>query len=91
MRKVTILALSLFLTTAVHAAGRPINVTDLLAMDRLSEPQLSPDGRRAVYTVATPDLQANRVARNIWIVTLATAETKQLTSTGRDGGCPLVA
>jgi dipeptidyl aminopeptidase/acylaminoacyl peptidase len=76
----------MFLTTAVVAVGRPIGTADLLALERLSEPQVSPDGSRAVYTVAIPDLGANRVARNVWIVTLATAEAKPLTSTGRDGG-----
>ena len=55
-------------------------------MERLSEPQLSPDGTRAVYTVALPDLQANRVARNIWLVSLKTGEARPLTTTGRDGG-----
>ena len=55
-------------------------------MERLSEPQLSPDGTRAVYTVAVPDLQANRLARNIWLVSLKTGDARPLTTTGRDGG-----
>ena len=55
-------------------------------MERLSEPQLSPDGTRAVYTVAVPDLQANRLARNIWLVSLKTGDARTLTTTGRDGG-----
>ena len=73
--KATIFALLTLLTaTAARAADRPIATNDLLAMERLSEPQLSPDGTRAVYTVAVPDLQANRLARNIWLVSLKTGE-----------------
>src|SRR5437867_3162472 len=93
LRKATICArltlltlLTLFPGTASQAAGRPIAVTDLLGMERLSEPQLSPDGTRAAYTVAVPDLQANRLARNIWLVSLKTGDARKITTTGRDGG-----
>ena len=55
-------------------------------MQRISDPQLSPDGTRAVYTVAVPDLAANRLVRNIWIVTLANGGARPLTTTGRDSG-----
>ena len=80
--------LTVFVPAAAQAAGRPITATDLLAMERLSEPQLSPDGTRAVYTVAVPDLQANRLARNLWLVSLKTGDARPLTTTGtgRDGG-----
>jgi dipeptidyl aminopeptidase/acylaminoacyl peptidase len=87
MGKLTIFALlTLGLAGSAAAAGRPIVVTDLLSMDRVSDPQLSPDGARAVYSVAAPDLPANRVARNLWIVTLANGDARPLTTTGRDGG-----
>jgi dipeptidyl aminopeptidase/acylaminoacyl peptidase len=72
--------------TIAQAAGRPMTAADLMAMERLSEPQLSPDGTQAIYTVAAPDLQGNRLARNIWLVSLKTGEAKPLTTTGRDGG-----
>ena len=88
MGKITIsaLLLSLSLAASALAAGRPMTVNDLLAMDRVSEPQLSADGARAVYSVAVPDLAANRLIRNIWLVTLGTGDSKALTTTGRDGG-----
>ena len=85
--KVTTCALlTVLFATSAQAAGRPITANDLLALERLSEPQLSPDGTRAVYSVAVPDLQANRLARNIWLVSLKTGEARALTVTGRDGG-----
>ena len=67
-------------------ARRAITVNDLLAMHRVSDPQLSPDGTRVVYTVATPDRSANRNASNLWIVPVSGGASRQLTFTGRDTG-----
>jgi dipeptidyl aminopeptidase/acylaminoacyl peptidase len=63
---------------------RPMTFDDLIAMHRVSDPQMSPDGRYIAYTVATPDLEANRVAPNIWIVPTAGGEPRQLTRSGSD-------
>ncbi len=71
---------------ATAQSKRAITVDDLLALHRVSDPQIAPDGSRVVYTVATPDRQANRVARNLWIVPTAGGTPRQLTFTGRDGG-----
>jgi dipeptidyl aminopeptidase/acylaminoacyl peptidase len=58
---------------------------DLMAMQRVSDPQISPDGRFVAYTVGTPDMDANRIARNIWIVATAPgSQPRQLTQTGQD-------
>ena len=72
-------------TSAAGQTRRAITVDDLLAMHRVSDPQISPDGTRVVYTVATPDRQANRSARNLWIVPVSGGTPRQLTFTGRDG------
>src|SRR2546422_8188950 len=50
------------------AAKRGITFDDLISLHRISEVQVSPDGKWAAYRVATPDLQANRSASNLWIV-----------------------
>ncbi len=69
----------------VSAAGRAITIDDLLAMHRISEPQISPDGTRVIYTVATPDLKANRSARDIWIAPIGGgADATPLTTSGKD-------
>ena len=56
---------ALVAAASADAAGRPITVNDLLSLPRISEPRLSPDGTRVVYTVAVPDLNANRTARDV--------------------------
>ncbi len=80
------LAALLVVPAAVSAQPRrAIGVDDLLALHRVSDPQISPDGSRVVYTVGTPDRQANRLSRNLWIVPVAGGTPRQLTFTGRDG------
>ncbi len=78
-----------FLLFALAAAAqaptrRPITVQDLLSIHRVSDPQISPDGQWVAYTVATPDLAANHISKNIWIVPARGGDPRQLTSTGSD-------
>ena len=63
---------------------RPISVDDLLAMHRVSDPQMSPDGKYVAYTVATPDREANHSVSNIWVVPTDGSEPRQLTRAGSD-------
>jgi dipeptidyl aminopeptidase/acylaminoacyl peptidase len=58
---------------------------DLISMQRVGEPQISPDGRFVAYTVGAAEMEANRIARNIWVVsTTPGSQPRQLTQTGRD-------
>jgi dipeptidyl aminopeptidase/acylaminoacyl peptidase len=58
---------------------------DLAAVQRVAEPQISPDGRAVVYTVGGADMDTNRIAHNIWIVSTAPgSQPRQLTQTGHD-------
>ena len=70
--------------TAVAAAGqtaekRAITFKDLISLHRVSEPQISPDGKWIAYSVATPDLEANHSVRDIWLVQAAGGDARQLT------------
>ena len=67
-----------------EAAKRAITFDDLIAMHRVAEAQLSPDGKWVAYMVATPDLEANRNATNLWMAPVAGGEAIQLTRTGKD-------
>ena len=62
--------LILVLPPVVHAAGEtnPFSVHDMLAMDRISDPQVSPDGQWIVFTLQTTDHDANRGRTDLWIV-----------------------
>ncbi|MGH9560708.1 MAG: TolB family protein, partial [Terracidiphilus sp.] len=50
----------------------------------VGEPQISPDARWIAYTVTTPDVDANRNASNIWIVSASGGDDRQLTRSGKD-------
>ncbi len=59
------------LAVQVQAADpHPFDVTDMVAMERVSDPQVSPDGTRAAFVVNTMDLEANRGRRDIFVVPL---------------------
>ncbi|QBX37195.1 S9 family peptidase [Brevundimonas sp. S30B] len=56
-------------TPAPHPAATPDAFTyqDMIGLNRLADPQVSPDGRRVVYSVTATDVDANRRATTLWI------------------------
>ena len=52
----------------------------MLAMDRISDPQVSPDGKRVAFVLRTTDLEANRGRTDLWLVGADGAGLRQLTS-----------
>jgi dipeptidyl aminopeptidase/acylaminoacyl peptidase len=78
--------LSLVCVSAIWAqapAKRAMTFDDLAAMQRVSEPQISPDGRSVVYSVGTTEMEPNRIARNIWVVSTSPgSQPRQLTQDG---------
>ncbi|MEM7482446.1 MAG: S9 family peptidase [Acidobacteriota bacterium] len=78
-RWITILALMLSPTVAL-AETHPFTVDDLLAMERVSDPQVAPDGKSVVFVLRTTDLDANRGRTDLWRVAIEDgAEPVQLT------------
>jgi dipeptidyl aminopeptidase/acylaminoacyl peptidase len=66
-------------------AKHAMTFDDLIAVQRVGDPQISPDGSAVVYTVGVADMDANRIAHNIWIVSTAPgSQPRQLTQTGHD-------
>jgi dipeptidyl aminopeptidase/acylaminoacyl peptidase len=69
---------------AQSAAKHPITFDDLMKMHRVSSPQISSDGKWVAFAVSTPEMEANRNAGNIWVVSTAGGEAMQLTQSGHD-------
>lgn len=65
---------------AAPAPRHAPTVDDLLAMERLSEPALSPDGRHLVFTLRATDLAANRGRTDLWLVGLDGQGLRRLTT-----------
>ena len=87
MRFIGILAAILLVAIAAKAQTLPrraITFNDLISMQRVSDPQISPDGNWIAYTVATPNLEANKIFRDVWIVPVSGGEPHQLTRGGSD-------
>jgi dipeptidyl aminopeptidase/acylaminoacyl peptidase len=57
-----------FAVAAVVAESHPFSVHDMLAMDRISDAQVSPVRKSIVFVVRTTDLDANRGRNDLWIV-----------------------
>src|SRR5437879_13358709 len=67
-----------------QAAKHAIAFDDLIKLHRIAERQVSPDGKCVAYTVATPDMEANRNASSIWMVSTGGGSAMQLTQSGHD-------
>ena len=52
------------------AATHPFSVKDMVMMDRVSDPHVSPDGRWLVYGLRTTDWDANKGVQSIWLLDL---------------------
>ena len=58
-------------TSFVKVQGaHPFNVRDLAMMDRVSDPQLSPDGRYAAFGVRSTDYAANKGVSAVYVLDL---------------------
>jgi dipeptidyl aminopeptidase/acylaminoacyl peptidase len=62
------LALAAALALPAHAQKKGLTVDDMLAMQRVSEPAASPDGKLIAFTVRETDLEANRGRTDVWMV-----------------------
>jgi dipeptidyl aminopeptidase/acylaminoacyl peptidase len=65
-----------FQTANAAEASRMFTPTDLNTLARVSDPQVSPDGRHVVYALRETDLEANRGRNDLWLVDLTGASTK---------------
>jgi dipeptidyl aminopeptidase/acylaminoacyl peptidase len=58
----------------------PFTVLDMVAMDRISEPAVSPDGQWIVFTLRKTDLAANKGRTDLWLVGADGKGLRQMTS-----------
>src|SRR5215471_921905 len=83
-----------FLVVALPAAAadkkRPMTVEDLFKFKRVSDPQISLDGKQVVYVVGTVDMEANKIPASLWLAPAdGKGEPRQLTNAaGKKDGHP---
>ncbi len=71
----------LFLCAPVFAQ-KPFDVNALLKLARISDPEVSPDGRTAAFTVQTIDVAGNRKPSDIYTVPVSGGNPVRLTQAG---------
>ena len=74
------ITLFLILGGTVTNAKRPITFDDMMKVQRISDPQVSPDGRWVAYVQGAVDLEANKVVNHIWLISRGGGEPRQLTN-----------
>ena len=70
MRFILPVSCCLLITACAGAAEtkkRPMELDDMFRFERLSDPQISPDGKRIVYAVGDVDLKNNRIVHHLWL------------------------
>ena len=65
---------------APPSARRPMTFADLMAMKRVSDPQISPSGKWVMFSVTDVSLEANTKVNHLWVVPLAGGKERQVTS-----------
>lgn len=85
----TIIVLSLAPVVArEQQPARPFTIDDLLKIRRVSDPQLSSDGRWIAYTIADTDKAANKRTTQVYVISTDGGEPRALTSEKQSSHSP---
>ena len=69
------------LAGTVHAAEtHPFSVHDMLAMDRISDPRVSPDGKVVAFAVSVTDLEKNKRRSDLYLAAVDGSWVRRLTT-----------
>jgi dipeptidyl aminopeptidase/acylaminoacyl peptidase len=77
MRTLAWLALLLFPALA-PGQKQPFDAAAMLKIQRIGDPQLSPDGKSVAFAVTLPDVDANKSLHSVWIVPLEGGAPRKL-------------
>ncbi|MCJ7442121.1 MAG: hypothetical protein MUO25_11160, partial [Thermoanaerobaculaceae bacterium] len=81
LRLLSLTLLSGLLAGTVHAAEtHPFSIHDMLAMDRISDPRVSPDGKVVAFAVSVTDLEKNKRRSDLYLAALDGSWVRRLTT-----------
>src|SRR5437764_1367200 len=68
--------LALLISSALPSAAQkhPFTFEDMMALKRVEEPEVSPDGKWVLFAAVDVDLKANTKTPHVWVVTLGDAK-----------------
>ncbi len=56
--------------SAIFAQKKPFDTAALLKIQRIADPQLSPDGKTVAFEVTVPDIDQNKSVHSVWSVSM---------------------
>ncbi|MDJ0879960.1 MAG: S9 family peptidase [Halieaceae bacterium] len=80
MRLFTLILGLATLVTAVSSHSSPFTAADLVRLDRVGAPVLSPAGEQVVFTLRKTDIEANKGRVDLWLASVADGTPSRLTS-----------
>lgn len=81
MKRMLTLLLFSFLAMPNATLARPMEIRDLFAFKRVSDPQIHPDGTKVVYVVSDVSLKNNNSRSDLWLVSIKGGEPRRITFT----------
>ncbi len=81
-------AILLLASSAVSAQKQPFDVNAMMQLARVSDPQISPDGKMVAFTVQTVDLGTNTKPRQIYIVPIGGGSPQKISDAGDNNSRP---
>src|SRR5437764_15016172 len=87
MMRLCVYSLALFLSALplVAQSKHPFTFEDMMALKRVEEPEVSPDGKWVLFAAVDVDLKANTKTPHVWVVPLNQTQGPS-TSLGMTGG-----
>lgn len=76
------------LAAPAAAAPKGLTIDDMLAMQRVGEPAVSPDGKWVAYSLRTTDLDANKGRLDLWLAAVDGSGARRLTSDPANDSSP---
>ncbi len=79
-RLAALLAAGLALPVPLAAAPSRFTATEMIKLQRLADPQVSPDGSRVAYAATAIDLAGGKRETDLWLVPVSGGEPRRVTS-----------
>jgi dipeptidyl aminopeptidase/acylaminoacyl peptidase len=81
MKRITFLLtiMMCWMASTPASAKRPITFEDMMKIQQISDPQVSPDGRWIAYVQVSVDLDSNKKTGHLWLVAARGGQPHQLT------------
>lgn len=77
-----------FVSLVAAQDGRRFTIEELMKVRRVSDPQVSPDGKHVAFTIGDVNFDANRVVTQIYVIPVGGGEAKPLTTGDRSATAP---